>query len=331
LHYGDSNVAADLWTAVARRTLQARFGDGGAGYLVPRPHGSWNRSSASVRAGSSWKTRRLGFAKRFGPVDGLWGLAGVAMEASAPRSWLEIRVPSWPEGAQVELHLLGRANGGRLAVAVDRGPTKVVDTKGAGQTLVVHRLALASGTHKVRARLVGAEPVRVLGAVVERRRPGVVYDVLGINGHRVTAISQWVAGLIKAQLSRRPADLVVLSYGGNEGLDHRLTLAEYERQLRSALGRVRTLAPKASCLLTGPVAMCPERPRVTKIAQIQRRVAPEFGCGFWDSAAVGGGPGSLCQWIRADPTLVARDRLHLRQAGYEIIGRQFTRALLAGL
>src|SRR5467141_3856286 len=36
MHFGDSHVAADVLTAEIRQRLQGRFGDGGAGYIVPR-------------------------------------------------------------------------------------------------------------------------------------------------------------------------------------------------------------------------------------------------------------------------------------------------------
>ena len=35
LHFGDSHVAADFWTGDLRALLQARFGDGGPGYVMP--------------------------------------------------------------------------------------------------------------------------------------------------------------------------------------------------------------------------------------------------------------------------------------------------------
>jgi len=36
MHFGDSHVAADVLTAEIRQRLQGKFGDGGAGYIVPR-------------------------------------------------------------------------------------------------------------------------------------------------------------------------------------------------------------------------------------------------------------------------------------------------------
>lgn len=328
-HFGDSNVAADLWTGEVRRYFQERYGDAGPGYLLPRPHGSWHQGDTKVEAGSGFETRRLGFAKNFGPPDGLWGLAGVAMEGAGAKAWFKVRTDHIPRGGGVlSLHLLGRPRGGQVALAIDGGQPDRVDGSLPRIGLVRQMWPLRSGVHFIRGQVISPQPVRVLGIAVEYRRPGVIYDTLGINGHRVTAFNRWNEQILAQQFRARPPDLVVLSYGGNEGLSTSLTLEEYERGLRKAIHRVRRLAPRASCLLVGPVAMCPERQKVTQVTEIQRRVAPEYSCGFWDSRQVSGGPGSLCQWITANRSLVSGDRLHLRKRGYEIVAREFIRAIV---
>lgn len=327
-HFGDSNVAADMWTGYVRHTLQERYGDGGPGYLLPTPHGSYHTGPVRMKVGPAFVTRRHGFAKMFGPRDGLWGLMGVAMEGMGAGAWFSARTPNYPEGAALSLHLLGQNPGGRVAMVIDREQPDYVDTSHSAHGLIRQTWPLSPGAHSIKAQVMSPRPVRVLGMVIERNQPGVVYDTLGINGHRVTAINLWNTDLLEAQFRARPPDLVVLSYGGNEGLSKSLRLDEYEGKMRKAIVTIRRLAPRASVLLVGPVAMCPQRPKVTKVATIQRRVAPEYGAGFWDSRQVSGGPGSLCHWIARDRSLVSHDRLHLRKRGYEIIAHEFTRALL---
>lgn len=329
-HFGDSNVAADMWTGSVRRTLQERFGNGGPGYLLPYPHGSYHTGPTKLKAGPSFSTCRHGFAKAFGPVDGFWGLMGVAMEGQGPGAWFEARIPPLPGGATFEMHALGQNPGGQVTLAIDRTRPEKVDTFHPSKGLVRQMWPLTPGAHVIKGQVTSRHSVRLLGLVVESRQPGVVYDTLGINGHRVTAFNLWNIPLLASEFRQRPPDLVVLSYGGNEGLSRNLSLDQYEKGLRKALVSVRRLAPKASCLLVGPVAMCPERPKVTGVTDIQRRVGPEYGCGFWDTRQVSGGPGSLCQWIATDKSLVSRDRLHLRKKGYQIIAKEFSRAILRG-
>lgn len=328
LHYGDSNVAADLYTQVARDRLQAEFGNGGSGYLLPRGHGSWHRVPAQVVASGPWGSRRRAFTGDTGPSDGLWGLAGTAMEPTGPGAQLVVRVPAMPVERVVELHLLGRPSpGGVLAVSVDGGAEERVSTHRASPGLIVWRRPLRAGReHRVRVRHVGGRP-RVLGIAVDGPA-GIVYDVLGINGARASGVNHWDLGLWREQVEARQPDLVVMSYGGNEALDPNLSMQAYEASTREAITRIRSLAPRASCLLVGPVASMPRyADRMNRVAVIQRRLAAELGCAFWDAAQTAGGPGTLRRWLRF-PGMVGGDRLHLGPEGYGHVGRAFVDALL---
>ncbi len=328
LHYGDSNVAADLWTQVARDTLQRRFGDGGSGYLLPPGHGSWNRGPVRVSQAPGWATRRRGFARDFGPSDGRWGLAGVAIEPVGPTRPIRVHVPAGPAGRVFQLHLTEGPRGAEGAVQLTVGEASPRLIR-ASRTAVVDATQLAPGEQTLSIRRVSGRP-RLLGVSVEHPR-GVVYDVLGINGHRASAILHWDLELLRAQLAARPADLLVLSYGGNEALDPQLSMATYEAQTTEAVRRMRALTPGASCLLVGPLATYPRHAeRMRQVTRIQRQIAARAGCGFWDSAATSGGPGTLPAWARFEG-MVGRDHLHLGRAGYTRVGEVFVAALLHGL
>lgn len=326
IHWGDSNVAGDLWTAVARDTLQEQYGHGGSGYLLPRRIGSWHRGGVRLVTDGGWGARRRGFARDFGPSDGMWGMAGVAMEPTRPGATLIVEVPEAPVERTFELHLLARPRPGRVDVRVDDGPWEPVSAQRSRPGLRVHAITLDRQAHRIRVRH-GAGVPRVLGVVVERSA-GVVYDVVGINGHRQSAWLAWDQSLLAEQLARRTPDLVVLSYGGNEALDPNLSLEAYETQTRDALARVRALAPDASCLLVGPLATYAQyAERMGAVARTQRRLAQSLGCGFWDSSLTSGGPGTLRRWARY-PGMVGSDHLHLGREGYEAVGRSFVTALL---
>ena len=55
LQIGDSHTAADFFTGEVRRELQAKYGDGGVGYLeVGRPHPGVHKSDLTVKADPGW-------------------------------------------------------------------------------------------------------------------------------------------------------------------------------------------------------------------------------------------------------------------------------------
>ena len=78
-HFGDSHIAADLWTGPLRARLQARFGDGGRGHvLVGRPWSShWQQHLRNTSAGP-WRVDGLSG----GLADGFYGAGGCSMASA---------------------------------------------------------------------------------------------------------------------------------------------------------------------------------------------------------------------------------------------------------
>ena len=323
-HYGDSNVAAGVWAAATRARLQSAYGNAGPGFLTVGTYGTYPWSTPRL-ATSGFQGRRYSFQNRFGPLDGLWGLAGVAGEGAGTGARIRIRLEAQDRPRNVEVHALGWPRGGSFVILVDGHPVNDANTASPTLTVVRRGVLLPAGAHEITIRVTSRRPVRILGAVVENVGRGVVYDTLGINGQRMGTLREWNRDLWSSHLASRAPDLVVLGYGGNEALDVDLSLTSYQQQLEQSLARVREVAPQASCLLVTPVAMC-NRPRNSEVNAIQRRVAPRYGCALWDASGVSGGANSLCGWIRAG--LVSRDRLHLNEEGYRRIGDAMGAALI---
>jgi lysophospholipase L1-like esterase len=63
---------------------------------------------------------------------------------------------------------------------------------------------------------------------------------------------------------------------------------------------------------------------------VQRRVAKELGCGFFDLVRFMGGPMSMVQWAAAAPAFGARDHIHFTARGYQRLGEVLHAALLEG-
>ena len=88
MHFGDSHVAADVLTAQIRRRFQEEFGDGGAGFIVPRNPMMTRRRGTPNGATSGWTVEGIG-----GHIasDGIYGPAGIALATSQPNeiAWLQ--------------------------------------------------------------------------------------------------------------------------------------------------------------------------------------------------------------------------------------------------
>jgi lysophospholipase L1-like esterase len=67
---------------------------------------------------------------------------------------------------------------------------------------------------------------------------------------------------------------------------------------------------------------------VYSIIAVQEELAPEFGCGFWDTFEFMGGSGSMHVWATAKPALGSPDHVHFTARGYVKMGMALGDALM---
>lgn len=337
VQFGDSHTAADLETAVIRRGLVARFGDGGRGFVqLGKPWKSYVQEG--VRTGMvDFSAARTTKKERLYPgSEGHLGLGGGAIASSkrGARAWADLS----GRASAFELSYLQQPVGGSFELFVDGARVARVSTKGPTFESAFRAFEAPEGPHHVEVRAVGDGDVRIFGVTADAKPFGVTLDALGINGARATTLLSWNEGHAAEQLRHRAPTLVVLAYGTNESGDD-ATREAYERHVVDALGRVMRAAPTAACLLMGP----PDRatsdgnkevwstlPKIVEIVESQRRIAKAARCAFYDQLAAMGGEGSIANWALEEPPRAQKDRVHLSKDGYAQLGATFVADLLRG-
>lgn len=341
--YGASHVASDTFTGPLRVALQKRYGDAGHGFVLPvHPWRSYRHLGVEIESNDrDWKTLRIKASSSKEDLD-YYGLAGVAVESDVRGAYGEVRTSDrWSVGRKVgvfEVWYFKQPGGGDFDVLIDGKRVERIHTASRKPEAGYATYHVPDGPHALRVVVRGNGKVRIFGVSMERERPGVVLDTVGINGARSRYQLLWNDELYREHLARRHPDLVVLAYGTNESGDDR-PIADYERDLREVVARVRDTVPDASCLLIGPsdrpVQVDPDifqdRPRTEKIIAVQRRVAFHYGCGFFDLVAFEGGPLSMVEWAAADPPYARSDHIHFTIRGYDRLGDVMYQALLEGM
>jgi lysophospholipase L1-like esterase len=332
--YGASHTASDSWTGIVRRSLQARFGDAGHGFILPvEPWRSYHHQDITVDSTLRlWQTLRY-HAGQAAPMR--FGLAGVAVESSEMRAWGRVETGE-RTCSRFELYYEQQPMGGSFDVLIDGRVARQVSTNAPSAVAAYEVFSVADAQHTFEIRPRGDGLVRIYGVSVEREAPGVVVDTLGINGARAASQLYWDEALWQEHLRRRVPDLVVLAYGTNESGDDEQPIETYEANLRQVIERVQRTVPMASCMLVGPS----DRPvihrdrtgtlrtRTLDVIAAQRRVARDYGCGFFDLVAWGGGPMHMMEWAAAEPAWAARDHVHFTPRAYRRMGEVITNALL---
>ena len=340
--YGASHTASDLYTGVLRARLQQRFGDAGPGFVLPaKPWPYYRHSNLDFAESRGFRAFRI---RARAPHEGIYGLAGVALDARIDKPALSVFKTRAHAGlgaraSQLELYYLKQPGGGHLRVTADGKTRTRVSTDARVPSPGYLRLDVEDAAHRIELHTEGDGRVRVFGMSLERDAPGVVLDTLGIPGTRARDHLYWEDATYREHLARRAPDLVVLAYGTNEAGDDDVPPAAYEQRLRRVLARIQEVAPAASCLLVGPsdrpllledgVSYGP-RPLLDAVIDVQRRVASDLGCGFFDVRAFMGGELSMVRWVSAVPPLGATDHVHFTMLGYQQLGETLHHALLAG-
>lgn len=339
-HWGDSTIAADDVTGTLRRRFQGRFGDSGHGFmLVGKGTMPYRHRDVRTEQSGQWKQHMVISGDR---DDGRYGYGGVMFQTfGSGKAWYETMAegPIGREVTDFEIFYQKFPRAGQIRLAVDSGDPVLIPASGgtsdAPEDGFFH-IEVPRGHHRFDLSFDGEG--RVYGVVLENDSPGVVYDSLGIVGARAQRLQNLDSEHMAAQISRRDPDLLVIAFGGNESGDRKMNFEIYRDNLKKTVSLLRAGRPEASCLLlapldqgeTGPRGRVRTIPTIPRIVDVQRLVAQETGCAFFDTFQAMGGKGAMARWHKSRPRLGWGDYRHATPAGYEVIGNMIYKALLSG-
>jgi len=312
LQFGDSHTASDDWANAIRIAAQAKYGDGGPGFVqAGHPYKGYRRFDATGVSSPLWKTEGT-MAIHGDPNQGLSGIsisteaAGQTVELTASGEALDIFYLQQPGGGQVELTIDGQS-AGAFTTDGDLGP---------GQS----EYSLTPGPHLLSLRTLNFAPVRLFGWALDNRQ-GVTVETLGINGAQANVILDWNERIWAAELNQRNSSLVILAYGTNEANSHLWTAEQYRADLTAVIDRIRRATPAASILMIGPPDCGRLRPllHLSEVIDIQREIARSQHVAFWDWRLHMGGPGIVKRWVVAGWS--QQDYIHLTFEGYRMLGK----------
>ena len=332
LHYGDSPVTADSITADVRSLLQQHFGDAGHGFvLIAKPWAWYGHRGVEVQ-GKGWL---INAATQVRARDGFHGLGGVSFEGDTGAS---SRLTLAEDHALMEIHFLRQPGGGVLAVEAGGQKLGDLETDGPDEQPSYQSFPLNAGAREINLS-VERGPVRLFGVSFERNTPGVIYNSLGLNGGQVQIVvryfdkPQWTE-----ELQHQHPDLVVINYGTNESIYADYIERYYPGELRQVIQSVKAAVPRASCLIMSPMdrgqrdsdSRITTVPTLPQLVEIQRQMAVEMNCAFFNTFQAMGGAGTMARWYDSTPRLVSADFTHPLPAGARKVGVLLDQALESG-
>ncbi|HEX3761066.1 MAG TPA: GDSL-type esterase/lipase family protein [Kofleriaceae bacterium] len=362
LFFGDSHTAGDSMTSRLRVTLQAKFGDAGRGLVAAGRPPTRHYYQRDVRYGTTGKWKAAVGGHKGDPEP--YGIAGLRVygERKGTELWVETcsDCQTGTRVSQFEILYYAAPDHGLLRYRVDDQPWGSLKTKTqpiepphpARQVIPV-----TDGPHKLTLQHGGGGVIDLFGVVMERQRPGVIVDSLGVVGRRLGSLRSWDWSVIGEQLASRDPRLVVLQYGTNEADDPDLDLEAMARYFDETILRIRAAAPTAAVLVLGPPDMAvreagkqcdrmkpdprnPDAPVIpecewrtphilSEIISVEHAAALRNRAAFFDTFAAMGGADRMHAWFLAEPRLAYKDHVHLTDAGYQQWADALSGAVLA--
>jgi lysophospholipase L1-like esterase len=329
LHYGDSPTTADLITGDVRAQLQSKFGDAGRGYtLIAKPWAWYGHRGVEI-SDHGWKWRTgVGLMRQ-----GIYGLGGAAFDGQ-PGSWSKFRLTESQQTALV-VEYLAKPGGG--AFEVDADDNKIADQSTAAdqQDAAFLQVNLPAGTKVVTLRPTSGT-VTLFGVDFRRGTIGLLYDSLGLNGATTSVLARVLEpGLWKQEIAHAGPALVIVNYGSNESSFGKFVHTQYANELRLAIQRIRAAAPGVPIMIMSPMDRGERNglddietmATIPEIVAIQRQVAAEQHCAFFDTFDAMGSSGTMARWYAASPRLVTADLLHPTPQGATIVADLFVAQL----
>jgi lysophospholipase L1-like esterase len=265
--------------------------------------------------------------------DGFHGLGGVSFTGEpGATSWVTLPDDHY---SRATVYYLAQPGGGSFTVNAEGTKIAEVQTAADEKQPAFEELNIPAGTRNVEL-LVSSGSVRLFGYRFDKDQPGVQYSSLGINGAQVQMIVRYFnGGQWSASLQHEKPALVVLNYGTNESIYPAYVEKDYPKELRQAIATIREALPDSSLLLMGPMDRgtmtggdITTPPSLPALIEVQKKVAAETGCAFFNTYEAMGGSGTMGRWYHAEPRLVSADFLHPMPAGAAIVGELFANALM---
>jgi lysophospholipase L1-like esterase len=361
LQIGDSHTAADYFTGEVRRILQARYGDGGPGYLVvgtPHPGIRHAVIKSSLSAGWTYSTLQKSSAGAHFSVSGFNATASAAREtvslsteSATPYDFIEIETWSGP----------GR---GAIEVALDKVACIQEQLGSDSDARIILRIVPSECRRRQFKELTitttenGA--VTLDGIGLFEKASGLTYSNVGFPGATIDIINKFDPEILTDELKRRAPQIVVLAFGTNEGFKDDIDLDEYRAQFVKAIHRIRTALPnvrlvmilppdaarltshcaadaaKAPCEsnLKQPLAedtakeICIWRrpPQLDRIRDIERAIAQQEQITYWDWSKLMPADCGAHIWS-TERHFMTRDHVHFTQDGYRFSAGEFAKFL----
>ncbi len=335
LHIGDSHIQADYLTQAIRALLQHEFGNAGRGLVFPGRVARTNEPQ-TIRSSSAaeWESKRIIYINQPLPI----GIGAMTIQTKSPQASLLLQTKSLDS-------LNNSFNKVTFFFQKDFSSYNLVVKDSIGQYLAyvgpytfetknTSRILLPITVNQIEFQTLQSTPSQnqftLFGLSLENGKPGVLYHATGSNGAKVKHYVE--ATDFVEQTHELTPDLIIISLGTNEAIDHPYIDPKFLSQLDTFVTQLKSNNPQALFLLTTPNDFYKKKTRRNPGVEVIRNkiieYADQHGLAYWDLYTSGGGKHSADNWKKNN--LMQPDGIHFTKAGYILQGSLLYEALIKG-
>ena len=335
LHLGDSHIQADYFTGAIRTLLQQEFGNAGLGLSFPGRVARTNESSSIYSSSTGqWNSNRITNSQNTQPI----GVAGNSLKTELAGNTIKIRTINATHDYSF--------NRMTLFFQKDISSYTIIARDSTGTSLAfagyftdevypnASKLVLPYLINQVQLETTQTLPSQkqftLFGVSLENSNPGILYHIIGVNGAKSRHFIK--SKEVLNQTTVLSPDLIILSLGTNEAVDHPNLDANFDKQLNTLIATLKDCNPNAVILLTTPADFYKKRTRRNPGIQIIKNKIIEAANSnklpYWDLHEVAGGNHSADLWKIEE--LMQPDGIHFSKKGYALQGYLLFEAIIKG-
>lgn len=333
LHIGDSHIQADYITQQLRENFQLHFGNAGRGFVFPwRAAQSNEPAGITSKATGKWESKRVVFPDQPLPI----GIGGTTLRTEEDASKISVSIKS--NGInysfnKVAAFFLNEPRSYHLAVEDSAGNKlaflgSFTDSPWASVATVKLPYQARNATFSMVKSVEQQNRFTLFGLNFTNGNPGVLYHMVGANGAKFKHYT--LAEHFAAQTQALQPDLVVISLGTNEAIEHPYSDPAFKNYIATLIDQIRKHNPQAVFLLTTPPDSFKKNgkrnPGVKEVSEKIIETANENLAATYHFFEASGGNHSASKWKKAG--LLREDGIHFTMAGYELQGRMMFQVII---
>jgi len=334
LYFGDSQVEGDRITSDVRETFQKKFGGAGIGLIAPDL--LYNLShSFLVERSEAWQI--ISFSDLNDSTKNRSLLFKQALLLSNQEGWFKIKQISRHENrndySRIKMFYSSPAGFG---IVVKQGGSVVYKGKvGASTNIQALNFDFSYTPASIEFYFRSTDSnLEITGFSLESGT-GILVDNIALRGLSFPPFSSSEQKALQETARLLNPGLCILQFGVNIAPSYQENYNYYCIRLIHEIKEIQHVMPEVPILIVGISDMAKRQkgemvsyPNIGAIKLAQIEAAKKCNCAFFDLENFMGGPGSMINWVKANPRLGQKDYIHFTKEGTKKIGNYISDLIL---